>query len=304
MRAYAAPVPSRTLRPDRPIGLRRTLAPLRRGAGDPTFRVADGAIWRATRTPDGPATVRLERLGAAIEVEAWGAGSDWALEHAPDLVGMRDPADFAPSAGLLDRLNRRFPNLRMCRSLSVFEVVLPTMLEQKVTGKASKQSYRRLVWAHGDPAPGPAGLRLPPAPDVLAALPYEEFHRFDVERKRADTIRFAAHRATRLEEIAAMSRGDAEARLLAFPGIGPWTAANVMQAALGDADAVEVGDYHMPNIVAWNLAGEPRADDDRMLELLEPYAGHRGRAARLLKMGGSSPPKYGPKNAVRSIRGI
>ncbi len=297
-------MPTRTLRPDRPIGLRRTLAPLRRGAGDPTFRVIDGEVWRATRTPDGAASMRIGRVGAGIEIEAWGRGASWVLEHAPDLVGMRDTADFAPQAGLLDRLNRRFPSLRMCRSLAVFEVVLLTILEQKVTGKASRESYRRLVWRFGEPAPGPQRLQVPPEPAVIAALPYEAFHGLNVERKRADTIRFAAHRATRLEEIVAMSRADGWARLTAFPGIGPWTAANAMQVALGDPDAVEVGDYHLPNIVAWNLAAEPRADDDRMLELLEPYAGHRARAARLLKLGGSSPPKFGPKNAVRSIRGI
>ncbi len=297
-------MPTRTLRPDRPIGLRRTLAPLRRGAGDPTHRVLAGAVLRASRTPEGPATTRLERVGAAIEVEAWGPGAGWALQHAPDLVGMADPVDFDPPPGLVARLHRRFPNLRMCRSLNPFEVALPTILEQKVTGKASKQSFRRLVWAHGEPAPGPGGLRLPPAPEVLAALPYEAYHRFNVERKRTETIRFAAYRASRLDEIVGMTAGDAWRRLTAFPGIGPWTAAAVMQTALGDADAVQVGDFHLPNIVAWNLAGEPRADDDRMLELLAPYAGQRGRVARLLAMGGAAPPKYGPKNAVRSIEYI
>ncbi len=297
-------MPVRTLRPDRPIAVRRTLAPLWRGRGDPTHRADHATVWRATRTPEGPATLRVERVGADLEVEAWGSGAAWALEHAPDLVGMRDPADFSPPPGLLHRLNRRFPNLRMCRSLAVFEAVFGTILEQKVTGKASKQSYRRLVWAHGEPAPGPAPLQLPPAPEVLAALPYEEYHRFNVERKRADTIRFAAYRAARLEDIASMSRDDAWRRLAAFPGIGPWTAAAAMQVALGDGDAVQVGDFHLPNIVAWNLAGEPRATDDRMLELLAPYAGHRARAQRLLGMGGSPPPKYGPKNAVRSIETI
>ena len=56
--------------------------------------------------------------------------------------------------------------------------------------------------------------------------------------------------------------------------------------ALGDDDAVSVGDFHIPNLVAWALAGEPRADDARMLELLEPYRGRRALVIRLLELSG------------------
>lgn len=87
----------------------------------------------------------------------------------------------------------------------------------------------------------------------------------------------------------------ARKRLTDVAGIGPWTAAEVALAALGDADAVSVGDYHLPNWVAWALAREPRADDRRMLELLEPYRGQRGRVTRMIFLGHPSPPKYGPK---------
>jgi 3-methyladenine DNA glycosylase/8-oxoguanine DNA glycosylase len=101
-----------------------------------------------------------------------------------------------------------------------------------------------------------------------------------------------------------MDPASATRRLCAFPGIGPWTAAQVGLAALGDPDAVPVGDLHLPNMVAWALAGEPRGTDDRMLELLEPFAGHRGRAARLLTLAGLQAPRFGPRNRLRSIRSI
>ena len=70
---------------------------------------------------------------------------------------------------------------------------------------------------------------------------------------------------------------------------------------LGDSDAVSVGDYHLPNLVSWALAGEPRGNDDRMLELLEPYRGHRGRVVRLLEKGIGHAPRYGPRLALREI---
>ncbi len=98
-----------------------------------------------------------------------------------------------------------------------------------------------------------------------------------------------------------MPAGEAVQRMMTFPGIGPWTAAFVMAAAVGDADAVPVGDYHLPNTVAWALAREPRADDRRMLELLEPYRGHRGRVIRLLKQAGIRAPKYGPRSTIRDF---
>jgi 3-methyladenine DNA glycosylase/8-oxoguanine DNA glycosylase len=139
---------------------------------------------------------------------------------------------------------------------------------------------------------------------VLAAQSYQDFHPFGVERRRAEVIRFAASRAPRLEEASTMELGAARRRLQAFPGVGPWTAAEVAAVALGDPDAVPVGDYHVPNTVAWAMAGEPRGDDTRMLELLAPFAGHRLRVIRLLQAAGLGAPKFGPRSTVRSIREI
>jgi 3-methyladenine DNA glycosylase/8-oxoguanine DNA glycosylase len=89
--------------------------------------------------------------------------------------------------------------------------------------------------------------------------------------------------------------------LWSVPGIGPWTVAEVARVAFGDPDAISVGDFHVPNLVAWALAGEARADDARMLELLEPYRGQRGRVQRLLEASGIRPPRYGPRMAPRNI---
>jgi 3-methyladenine DNA glycosylase/8-oxoguanine DNA glycosylase len=96
-------------------------------------------------------------------------------------------------------------------------------------------------------------------------------------------------------------RQRAYAALQAFPGIGPWTAAEVGLRAFGDPDAVSIGDFHLPNMVAFALAGEPRGTDERMLELLEPYRGHRGRVIRLLELGGTAAPRYGPRVSPRRI---
>ena len=91
------------------------------------------------------------------------------------------------------------------------------------------------------------------------------------------------------------------AALTAVAGVGPWTAAHLARVGAGDADAVEVGDHDVKHLVAWNLAGEPRADDERMLALLAPFAGHRGRVVRLLASAGQWPPRFGHRHALTPV---
>jgi 3-methyladenine DNA glycosylase/8-oxoguanine DNA glycosylase len=287
-----------------PIHLGTTLGPLVHGRGDRTTRLAAAEAWLAFRTPDGPASLRVALEGAsAVRFTAWGDGAEHALATAPALIGEEDaPEQLTARHPILRRLQRTNPGLRLPRSRRVLHALLPTIIEQKVTGTEAFRAYAALLRAYGEPAPGPADLLLPPAPATLAALPYHAFHPLGVERRRAEVIRRAAGRAAWLE--AAPDAAEATRRLRSLPGIGPWTAAEVVRTAFGDPDAVSIGDYHVPNMVAWALAGEPRADDARMLELLEPYRGQRGRVQRLLEVGRIVAPRYGPRMAPRRIAAI
>jgi 3-methyladenine DNA glycosylase/8-oxoguanine DNA glycosylase len=283
----------------RALDLVSTLAPI--GLG-PSLRIDGRDAWRATRTPEGPATIHLRQADRGIEVEAWGPGAAWAAAQAPSLCGEHDDASgFRPQHRLVADLHRRNPGLRLPRTHAVFEALVPTVLEQKVTMIEANAGYRALVDALGEPAPGPVRLKLPPSPEVLARTPYWTFHRFGVERRRAVVIIQGARSAVRLEEITAMDLVSAYRRLLAFPGIGPWTAAKVALVALGDADAVPVGDYHLPHTVGYALEGTSRSSDERMLELLDPYRGHRARVVRLLLISGIGAPRFGPRQPLRDI---
>lgn len=285
-----------------PIDLVGTLAPIAHGRGDPTIRFGADGIWRATRTGDGPATLRISEAKGGVLVAAWGPGAAAALAGAADLVGANDdPSPLQPHHPLLADLARRHRGLRLTRTNQPFEALLPAICEQKVTGVEARAAFRGIVRAHGEPAPGPGGLRLAPAPDVLARLPYFAFHPLGLERRRADVVVAASRLAPRLSGL---SEDEVLLRLDALPGIGPWTLAEVARVAFGDPDAVSIGDYHLPNVVAWALAREPRADDARMLELLEPYRGQRGRVQRLLEVSGIQAPRYGPHLAPRRINDI
>jgi 3-methyladenine DNA glycosylase/8-oxoguanine DNA glycosylase len=287
-----------------PLDLATTLGPLAHGRADRTVRLGRTEAWLAFRSATGPATLRLVLDGPRhLVATAWGAGADDAVRGAASLVGEDDePEHLVARHPIVRELQRRHAGLRMAQTRRVFHALLPAILEQKVTGTEAFRSYAGLLRSHGEPAPGPGDLLLPPLPASLAALPYHAFHPLGVERRRAEIIRRAASRASWLE--ASESADIATRRLRSLPGIGPWTAAEVVRTAFGDADAVSVGDFHIPSSIAWALAGEARGDDARMLELLEPYRGQRGRVQRLIEVAGIVAPRRGPRMAPRSIAAI
>jgi 3-methyladenine DNA glycosylase/8-oxoguanine DNA glycosylase len=298
-----------------PLDLVATLGPLSRGPRDPTIRLARHSVARAARTPDGPGSivVDLDVEGGRARVRAWGPGARWLADGAAGFIGLDDdPSGFDPALHpVVARLARRRSGLRLGRTGLVMDHLLQAVVEQKITGSEAFSGWRRLVITYGEPAPGPTGLHLPPTPERVAALPSWTWPQLGIEPRRGALLRRLATDGSRLQRLAipahATGAGGAgapelAARLRSYPGIGPWTAAEVTLRALGDPDAVSVADAHLSHVVAWNLAREPRGTDERMLELLVPWAGHRARVIRLLELDGSPYPRYGPRVAPRDLR--
>lgn len=313
------PAAARTWRPGRPVALRATLAALRRGGGDPCFRAEgaarpDGAdgVWRATRTPEGPALLGLRAVPAAGEIRAhaWGPGAERVLDGVPELLGERDdPTGFAPRPEhpLLQRAWTARPGWRVGRSRAVFEALVAAALEQRVTGREARDAWHRLVLEFGDPAPGPgglprdsghpaAGMRVMPTPAVWRQVPQHAWLRAGVDVARRRVVLAAAEVAPRLEETVDLAPEEADRRLRALRGVGVWTSAEVRQRALGDADAFSWHDYHVAGHVSWALTGEV-LDDAGCAAVIEPYRGHRYRVQRLLELQGIAPPRRGPRRA-------
>jgi hypothetical protein len=276
----------------------------RHGRHDPTTRweraPAGGRFLRASWTPDGPGTVEVRWHGDVVDVDAHGPGAGWWYDRVDALVGRHDPGarhletDPHPVvAGAARRHRRR----RIGASGDLYHELLPTILEQRITAREAHAQWNRLCRRLGEPAPGPhAGLLLPPHPRSLARRPGWWFHPLGIERRRAETLAEVARHAERLWSWSELSPADAGSRLRRLRGVGAWTVGSVLGPALGDADAVPVGDYHAKNVVAWALAGEPRGTDDRMLELLAPYAGDRGRVLSMISA--HRPPKFGPRQRI------
>ena len=292
----------RTLRFPGPVSPGHTLAPQRRGPGDPCFQIIDGTIWRTSLQRSGPVTARITRTAPdTVECQTWGDGGQEFCDNLPRLLGADDDADdFRPDHPLIAQARRRVPHLRLGRTGRVLEAMIPAVLEQRVQGVDSFRSWRLLVTKFGSPAPGPAPdrMRVPPSPEVWRTVPSWEFHRANVDPGRARTIVGCAVRADALER-----QTDRDA-WTSLPGVGVWTAAETAQRALGDADALSVGDYHLSTMIGWTLLGHP-IDDEAMVELLEPLRPHRYRAVRLLEVSGLAYlPRRGPRLPVQRISGL
>jgi 3-methyladenine DNA glycosylase/8-oxoguanine DNA glycosylase len=282
------------------------LRPVRRGAGDPSFqRDADGTIWRATTTPEGEATLRIRakpRLGH-VELAAWGAGAEWALDRAPALLGSEDDVSgFVPSNPRVAAAWQRNPHWRVTRTGSVFEILVPAVIEQKVTGQEAWHGWRLLLRRFGSPAPGPGaarGMRALPGAATVALIPSWEWLRCRIDTRRSDTIVRAAKLAGSLERTLDLPPVEADRRLRSLPGIGAWTSAEIRQRAHGHADAVSFGDYHIAAHVGYALTGEA-FDDERLAELLEPDRPHRYRVQHVVTTRMAGAPRHGPRMAART----
>lgn len=295
---------TRTWRPDWPCPVGAILGAHRRGAGDPTYRVTtDGRYLRALRTPAGAATLEVTPAipDGEIRARAWGDGAAWALDALPRLLGAEDdPSGFVPPPQLAPAWQRH-RHWRLGGTGLVWESLAPTIIEQKVTGKEAFGAFRRLVRRYGERAPGPVELDLwlQPTPEAVRAVSSWQWLELPVDGGRSRPLVAAARLAESLQRAADAGPESFDVGVRTIPGIGVWTSAEVRSRALGDADAVSFGDYHLGKDVGWALVGEA-VDDDAVAELLEPYRPHRHRVQHLVEAGGLGRPRRGPRMAPRT----
>src|SRR4030095_4779993 len=240
------------IRLEQPVMMGPTFAQLRRGPGDPTHRWLGDIHLRATRTPAGPALIKIIASGAQVSARAWGDGAEWSLGQLPQLLGAADdPEAFLPRPehAPLVQAWHRYGHYRVGRTEAVFEALAPACIERVVTGKEALRAGRLLVGEFGEPAPGPArepgsaayGMYLPPTPETWVHVPSWRFLAAGVEQRRSRTLVRTAARASALERTLTWPYDQADRALRSFPGVGPWTSAEVRQRAHGDPDAWSIG---------------------------------------------------------------
>lgn len=289
----------------------------RRGAI--SVRVRDGLARRAEPGPAGPLVLEARSIGGDVVCEVWGpaatpaAAAAAALEACAAWAGLRDtPGDLVDVVAGQPRaraLVRHLGEVRLSRLPRVGESLGRAVLAQLVQGSEAARSIVGVAACAG--APGPHGLWTWPTAAQLGAVPAWTLRRCGVSLKGAGALHAGAVHDARLTEA-----GDdwalLDRRLRTLPGVGLWTSAET-RLALGDPDAVSVGDYHLPSIVGAVLGDPARSayrtewTDDDLLALLAPFPGQRGRVIRLCERAARSglarrPPRRGARAALSAHR--
>ena len=305
--------------PGGPFDLMQTIGTLLRGHGDPSIRTAPDGIWFAFTTPRGPATLRLATAGTAGGPCRGRAGLGsrsggrrrFRAAHARAAT-TTGPASTSPRSTPRSRAWWLKPDagtspIRLPATGRMIDSLVPTILEQKVTVIEARRGYRYLMYRFGTAAPGagtvaPANLLVQPTAAQWLRIPSWEWHKAGVGPQRSATVMRALRSAAALERLAALPAAEAAAKLQTLPGIGVWTAAEVVQRTHGCPDSIAVGDYHLAAYVGAALTGR-RTDDAGMLRLLAPWAGHRQRVVRMIGLSGFRKPTFGPRMTIQDHRG-
>ena len=278
---------------DRAYALVDSLRLQRIGRSDPTVALELAPdverFAKCATTPRGDATfVAWRTTPERVEVAIYGPGSSWMAERARRFLGLDDPCDFVATHPRLAPLREALRAVRLVQALSLSQLHAAVILQQRVTFQAAARAWRDMCARVAKPAPGPLSLWMAPSAADWITLGQPEARALDIDVKRWKALRAAAAVAGEVDRCADREApGAALAEITArLRGTGPWTVGLLAGLGLGDADAVVVGDLHLPGDVSALFTDQPIADDSRMLELLEPFRPHRFRIVRAMIAGG------------------
>jgi DNA-3-methyladenine glycosylase II/AraC family transcriptional regulator of adaptative response / DNA-3-methyladenine glycosylase II len=181
---------------------------------------------------------------------------------------------------------RRRPWLRVRRRPEPFEALVFAICEQLIDYDRAAGIQRRIVAGlgrrgRGWDGHGPA-LRDAPTPAAVAGAPPALLESFDLSAGRALSLVRAAREVRRGRLDLRGSHEPAWRRLLAIPGIGPWTVEMLALGGQGRYDQLPAGDLGLLKLAGRRLGGgDPRAvgSEAEVRALFAPYEEWAGLAA-------------------------
>ena len=259
---------STTLVVRRPFDPAPTIATLIAHAVPGVEVVSDGTVRRVVQLGGVPALVEATLGPDRVGLTASAGSSDDLAELADRWFGLGDDLAAVRAAfeddAVLGPLVRARPGLRVLGHPDGFEAAVSTVLGQQVSLAAARTFGGRLAAAYG--TPGPGGLTAFPSVERLAVVDAAELQ--DVVRITHSRARTIQGLAAAVADGLALAPGepDVRTRLLALPGIGPWTADYLALRVLGDRDALPVGDLVLRRALGVSSA----ADVTRLAERWRP----------------------------------
>ncbi|OUE25303.1 DNA-3-methyladenine glycosylase family protein [Clavibacter michiganensis] len=238
-------------------------ARLAHGAGTVTVRLVDAEA--ATRAPDASTrvevTTRVEHPADAAELLA---GTRRLLGL--DVDAARIDAELARDPALAGAV-RATPGLRIPGTLDPRSTLFRTIVGQQISVASARATHGRMTADLGEDLPVSVAhgsvTRLPPTAARIARDGAELLR--GPARRTATLIRLAEALETgELVVEHGMPRAELRAALVAFHGVGPWTADYVAMRALGEPDILLSGDLIVRRgAAALGLPDEARALDAR-----------------------------------------
>jgi AraC family transcriptional regulator of adaptative response / DNA-3-methyladenine glycosylase II len=223
------------------LGSRRGWVSVTAEPSRPTLRVEVSSSLSAARRP-------LEaRLRALFDLD---------LDPVVVTAALRRDRLLAPSV-------RSNSGLRVNGAFDAFEAAVRVVLGQQVSVRAATTVAGRLAAALGAPVetPFPGLDRLAPTPDEVTAAGEDRIARVGMPGARARTLLALAGAIT--SGALVLERGSdpdrVRDRMLALPGVGPWTASLVAMRALGAPDAFPGGDLGVLRALGVKSAREAEA---------------------------------------------
>jgi AraC family transcriptional regulator of adaptative response / DNA-3-methyladenine glycosylase II len=158
---------------------------------------------------------------------------------------------------------RRNPGLRVNGAFDAFEAAVRVVVGQQVSVRAATTVAGRIAGALGEAVETPfVGLdRLSPTPGEVLGAGEDRIARLGMPGARARTL-LALAAAVDSGELGLERGADPDGtrdRMLALPGVGPWTASLVAMRALGAPDAFPGGDLGVLRALGVKSAREAEA---------------------------------------------
>jgi len=178
------------------------------------------------------------------------------LDADPDAV-----SGFLATDEVVGPLARACPGRRSPGHVGGAELAMRAVLGQQVTVAAARRLAARLTAQYGKPLARPSGTLthcFPDAATIAAADP--AVLPMPAARARAMVTIAAALASGEMALHPGADRDEAAARLLALPGIGPWTVAYIRMRALSDPDAFPSTDGGLLRALAARGASPPAAE--------------------------------------------
>ena len=262
---------------------------------DPTQSLDAGHFIKALASAHGPSVVEGRLENSDLRIRVFGASRPEIRAQVTALLGVDTPPLAVQGHPVLERLSRHHRGIHLGHTLQLGYDLIKTVMQQLIEWRDAASIWRKWVLRTGTPVGGALGLVAPPTYHEIWKEPADTLHRCGLALRRVSIVREVARLGERLDQWAVDDPESVEKRIGKIPGVGPWTREHCLGFSLNLPDAVPVGDFQLPHTVAWALANEPRADDRRMLALLEPWRGKRWHVLRLLFAADIRAPRRGPR---------